>query len=239
MKLRTLILPVLLVLFTGCLTIEENYTFKKNGSGSMEYVVDMSEIGELMKTLGEMSEVEGGEEMPDDIGSLDMEDELKALKAIPGIKKVKLDAKKKWVQRLKFNFADIDALNRALNVLMADSSGMQHTFFTWDGSTLVRTNNRHAYELGAGMAAGGSGGEDQEGNDPTMTETADMEAFLGSMKYKYSFKFAEEIGGTETAEGINKETVGTKEIKFDTDWAVISTNEKALDLRIKLDRPAK
>ena len=225
----------LLLLFTGCLTIEENYTFKKNGSGTMEYVVDMSEIGELMKTLGEMGETGGGA-APDELGSLDMEDEMKALKAIPGIRKVKLDGKKKWVQRLKFNFSDITALNAALNVLMADSTGLKHDFFAWDGSTLVRTNNRHAYELGASMA--NSGAEDaQEGDSLAVPEQeADMSAFLGSMKYKYSFKFADAIGDTETAEGINKEIVGPKEIKLDTDWSVISANEEALDLRIKLDR---
>ena len=48
---RLLALLALLVAFTGCITIEENYTFKKDGSGTMEYVVDMSEIGDMLKAM--------------------------------------------------------------------------------------------------------------------------------------------------------------------------------------------
>ncbi|MDQ3100850.1 MAG: hypothetical protein M3R08_05650 [Bacteroidota bacterium] len=233
----------LLILFTGCLTIEENYTFKKNGSGTMEYVVDMSEVGEMMKTLGEMAEAEGSGKPPDDMGTLDMNDELIALKKIPGIKRVKLDAKKKWVQRLKFNFKDVTALNAALNILMSDSSGVPHTFFTWDGSTLVRTNNKHAYELGSSMAKAEEASSEEDGMEGEQTagdplaagEGMDI-AFLEAMKYKYSFKFAEEISNTETAEGITKEAKGAREVKFDTDWSVISKDEKALDLKIQLSR---
>lgn len=226
----------LLVLFTGCLTIEENYTFKKNGSGTMEYVVDMREVGELMATLSEMGEAEGAEKAPDDLGTLDMDDEMNALKKIPGIKKVKLDAKEKWIQRLEFSFKDITALNAALNVLMPDSTGQEHTFFAWDGSTLVRTNNRHAYELGASMAKAENEEVGEDGDPVEQEEEADMSAFLEAMKYRYSFKFADDIQNTEIAEGINKEATGAREVKFDTDWSVISANEKALDLKIQLDR---
>jgi hypothetical protein len=217
-----------MLLFTGCLTIEEHYTFKKNGSGTMEYVVDMSEVGELMKTLSEMGEGDGIPKTTDDMGTLDMADEMAALKKIDGISKVKLDAKKKWVQRLKFDFKDINALNNALNILMPDSLGRPHTFFRWEGNTLVRTNNRHAYELGAGMAR--ESGEDGE------EEGADMGAFLEAMKYRYSFKFANDISTTEMAHGVNKEAAGNRVVKFDTDWSVISRDENALDLKIVLDR---
>ncbi len=44
-------LLLFVLLMQGCLTIEENYTFKKDGSGTMEYVVDMSEMADLMKGL--------------------------------------------------------------------------------------------------------------------------------------------------------------------------------------------
>ncbi len=46
--LRTWAVASMLVLLVGCITIEENYTFKKDGSGSMEYVVDLSSFAELM-----------------------------------------------------------------------------------------------------------------------------------------------------------------------------------------------
>lgn len=224
---------ILMIALTGCLTIEENYTFKKNGSGSMEYVVDMSEMGELMNSIAEMNKTEDGSAMPTDLGTLDMKEELAALKKISGIKGVKLDQKKKWVQRVNFKFKDITALNAALNVLMPDSSGQPHEFFRWEDNTLVRTNNRHAYEVGAGMA------KDETSEDPETAdgeEGMDMGAFLDAMKYRYSFKFANEVSSTEQVEAMKKETPDRKQLILETDWTVISKDPKALDLRISLDR---
>jgi len=42
---RPLLLATFLVGLTGCITIEEQYSFKKNGSGTMTYVLDMREMG--------------------------------------------------------------------------------------------------------------------------------------------------------------------------------------------------
>jgi hypothetical protein len=226
--MRTLLCPRILLplavlfVFTGCITIEENYTFRSNGSGTLEYVVDMSEIGDMMKAFDELGD--GGASKDDgDMGALDMKDEVEALKRIPGIKKVKVNDRKKFVQRLSFSFADINALNQALNVLMSDSTGMDHTFFTWEGNTLVRTNNEHARELGKGM------GGDEEGSDST-----DMTQFLESMKYKYNFTFAQPVGSTVLGAGMTEERPKAKQVLMDTDWSKITQDPKALDLRIEL-----
>lgn len=218
----------LAVVLSGCLTIEEHYTFKKNGSGTMEYVVDMSELGELISAFDAIDST-GERATPGQLNTLDMDEEVKALKAINGIKKVKLVKKEQWVQRLQFGFKDIEALNAALNVLMPDSSGVPHEFFRWEGNTLVRTNNRHAYELGAGMSEMDAG-EQEEG------EELDPDPILETMKYRYSFKFANDIAEATTVEGVERENVSGREVKFDTDWRVIANNRQALDLSIRLDR---
>jgi hypothetical protein len=233
-KSRPLGYLVGLLLFTGCLTIEENYTFKKNGSGTMEYVVDISELGKLMESFSELGEgkQDGSSE---GLGAMDMSEQVNALKAIPGVGKVKLDKKKKWVQKVSFTFKDVNALNAALNQLMRDSSGVAHEFFRWEGNTLVRSNNRHAYEIGANMAKGedeGPGESGEEGEEQGL----DMGGMLEAMKYKYSFRFARPIASTTSAEGVNKVEKGSKEVLLDTDFAVISKDEKALDLRIAFDR---
>ncbi len=208
------------LLATGCLTIEENYRFKKDGSGSMEYVVDMSEMADLMKGLP------GGktEGKDDGIGRMDMQDDLGKLKKLPGIRKVKLKKEKDgFLQRLSFRFNDINALNAALNSLMPDSTGQQHEFFRWEGNALVRTNNRHADEMSSGMG-GGSG------------DSTDMTSMLQSMHYKYSFRFADEISDAQVAQGMAKEADGSNGMKFNTDWSVISKDPTALDLRIVLKK---
>jgi hypothetical protein len=206
-----------LLLLSGCLTIEENYTFKKDGSGTLEYVMDISEMAELMKGLP------GGSKGKDDgAGAMDLKDNLVKLRSLPGISKVKLKKEKDgFVQRLSFKFKDIASLNGALNQLMPDSTNAAQEFFRWEGSTLVRTNNRHAQELGGDM--GGETGD-----------STDMTAMLAMMHYKYSFKFAKDIGAVQAVDGMTREPKGTKEIKLSTDWSVISKDPAALDLRIEL-----
>lgn len=228
LRTKSIVALLGILAFTGCITIEENYAFKKNGSGTMEYVIDLSELGDMMKTLN--SAGDGEPKSDGDMGTMDMNDEVAALKGIPGIGKVKLNTKKAWVQRLSFSFKNVTALNAALNVLMPDSTGVAYPFFKWEGSTLVRTNNRHAYEIGAGMAKGGDEAEGSEGGDDGL----DMSTMLESMKYKYSFKFAKPLGATTAAPGVMVEAHGTKQVAVSTDFGVISKDPQALDLRIPL-----
>ena len=203
-----------MILFaSGCLTIEENYTFKKNGSGTMEYVVDMSEMADMMKGIPGIKD-KGGPMAAVPDGKVDQ------LKALVGVKKVKLKNEDQgFVQRISFAFADIDALNRALNVLMPDSTGAQQTFFHWEGNTLVRTNNRYAEALGKDMTEDG---------------TTDLSEVLKAMRYKYSFKFAKEVQDVQLAEGVTKESPNAKKLALATDWSVIMKDPKALDLRITM-----
>ncbi len=223
-RTRLIGLFLLLIAFTGCITIEENYTFKKNGSGTMEYVVDMSQIGEMLKAFEDMGDGKGKEDKDAGLNQLDMKEQVSALKNVPGIKKVKLNNKDKYVQRVSFAFADLNALNAALNVLMEDSTDTQHTFFQWEGNTLVRRSNGHARDIGLGM-----GNEDP-------SDTTDMTELLSSMKYKYRFTFQEPIANTEVAGGMAKESPDPRTVKLDTDFSVIGKDEKVLDLRIELKR---
>ena len=224
LRTRSLALFALFVAFTGCITIEENYSFKKDGSGTMEYVVDMSAIGDMMKAFEDFNKDNKKED--GDVGTMDLKEEVSALKGIPGIKKVKVNDREKYVQRLKFAFADVNALNAALNVLMKDSTGSTHTFFRWEGNTLVRTTNDHARQIGAGMGGG----------DAAPGDTTDMTQVLSSMKYKYRFSFAEPIAATNAAEGVTTESTEARTVNLATDFAVIAKDEKALDLRIELKR---
>ena len=161
-----------------------------------------------------------------DMGTMDLKEEIAALKQVPGIKKVKVNDKEKFVQRLKFSFADLNALNAALNVLMKDSTNAAHTFFAWEGNTLVRTNNEHARQIGLGM------GKEEDPND-----TTDMTQFLESMKYKYSFNFPDAIQNTEAAETMLRENPDTRTVKLNTDFSAIAQDPKALDLRIEVKKP--
>lgn len=212
------------VLFTGCLTIEEHYTFKRDGSGSMEYVVDISEMMNLFKGLEGLAGKEGKDKDGSD-DDADLTQHVDELKKIPGIKGVKVKKEEDGArQRLRFKFKDLAALNRAMNQLMPDSTGVPTEFFRWDGSTLVRANNLHAQDIGQEMGSG---------NEP---DSSDATMILQSMKYRYSFTFADAIGSVEKADAVAQELPTPKQVKLDTDWSVIMSDPKALDLRITLQR---
>jgi len=213
----------LTLMLCGCLTIEENYTFKKNGSGTMEYVVDMSAMQDMLSSLDQDKAKKDKEPDTNSPTAMGMEERVTQLKAIDGIKKVKLKKEKDgYIQRMSFAFKDLASLNKALNVLMPDSTGVQQSFFHWEGNTLVRTNNQHAEEIAADAG--------------TSSDTTDLSEVLQSMKYKYSFKFQQTVNSTELAKGMTKETPDTKSLQLNTDWSVIMKDPKALDLRITLDK---
>lgn len=208
-------MTVLVLLLQGCLTIEEHYVFKKDGSGTLEYVFDASEMGEMLKGFP------GSKDDKDGMKENDLSDKIGALKAIPGITKVKHKKEDDgWVQRMSLRFANINALNAALNELDADSTSADHTYFKWEGNTLVRTTGHETGDMATGM--GGSG-------DSTT-------AILKEMHYKFDMKFADELGEVKAADGMVKEMDGTKHVKLSTDWSMIKDDPAALDLRITLKK---
>ncbi len=231
---RPLLLAVaFIVSLTGCITIEEQYTFKKNGSGTMTYVVDMREMGEMMKSFNDGKKQDGDE----GLGQMSIGGHADALKSVPGISKVKLDTKTDWVQKISFTFADVAALNRALNTLMPDSNNTGHQFFRWEDGALVRNTNNYVYQLTNTMASEAAEGGDEGGDDAEADAGGfDMSSMLGMMKYKYSFKFQQPIGTTDASSAMTTENPGSKEVKLSTDWAAIAKDRKALDVRIVLNK---
>lgn len=213
---------IALLLLQGCLTIEENYTFRKDGSGTMEYVLDMSEIGHLMKGLpGKDKDGKAGD---DGLGKMDLSLLKAKLATIPGISRVKMKQEEEgFIQRLSFRFKDLAGLNAALVHIMADSTTGPHEFFRWEGATLVRTSNGHARGLGGNM--GGETGD-----------STDLAGMLETMHYKFSFSFPEDVEASSVAAGMNTETVGARQVRFNTDWSVITKDPAALDLRIRMKR---
>ncbi len=225
-SIRALAAASLVLLISGCLTIEENYTFKKDGSGTMEYVVDMSDMKGMADMFSEKGDKKSGKQKNDDSPITGAEAKIASLKKVEGIRKVKLKNEQDgFVQRISFAFKDVDALNRALNVLMPDSTGAQQAFFRWEGNTLVRTNNLYAENMGKEMG----GGKDTTGADTTGTAEV-----LKAMHYKYSFKFAKDVQDTKLADGVTKESPNARKLELATDWSVIMKDPKALDLRITL-----
>lgn len=185
-RLFGLLILLFTLSLTSCLTIEEIYTFKSDGSGTMKYIIDMSEMASLMKSF--QTEEDSPTEMDSSMAEAaqEFEDKAAKLKAIKGISGVNNSAdNENFVYTISFDFKDINSLNTALNEIMKDSADTQfHEYFKMKGKNLERSSL-----LGNKMKeAMGLGGEEESDEG---AEMANM--MLEQMKYNLSFTFEDGV----------------------------------------------
>lgn len=99
-------------LLTGCITIEETYSLKKDGSGSYAFKVNMSEMMTMMKAMGGLDKMnEEGSNPADDIK---LDEGIEQLKKINGITNVQnIQDKETGIFAISFDFANLEALQQA------------------------------------------------------------------------------------------------------------------------------
>lgn len=120
------------ILLVSCITFEENYYLKKDGSGSFEFKVDMSQLMDMMKAFEGM-EQEGDEKVPE---TIDFNKEVEKLEAIKGITNVKVvEDEENGMFSMSFDFKDYEALNKAHHEAL-DSTGLDHDVLSKKGNTI-------------------------------------------------------------------------------------------------------
>ncbi len=124
----------------SCITIEENYSFKKNGSGTMEYKMDMGKMMEQMGQLMDMSQMEGGNPLGKSASFKEVEEKLKGINGISGIKVT--EDNKKYIYGISYKFKSLDALNEAMNLVMLNKTKGDADFFTF----VRKEGNRYFYQ---------------------------------------------------------------------------------------------
>lgn len=121
--LKKISLPLFAVsalFLSGCLNIFEEITLKKNGSGHYEMRIDMSQMKEMMAMLKGMSAADSTGEGEDPGGQLDqmgaaftsLADAVKDVRGLSNVMAISDTATFEF--GYKFDFADVDALNRAV-----------------------------------------------------------------------------------------------------------------------------
>lgn len=199
-------------ILNSCITIEENYSFKKNGSGTMEYKMDMSKMMEQMGQMMDMSQMEGGNPLGESASFKKMEEPLKAISGISGIKI--LEDNKKYIYSLSFKFKSLDALNEALNIIMLNKTKGDPEFFTF----VKKEGNRYYYQNSSSSGAmkdisGMFGGE------------MDSEYAMGSLEsfyYNVSMRFPAEV------EAAYSGLKGDESVKAEAKTLKITTNLKEM-----------
>ena len=208
-----------MLFFTGCITVEEHYNFKKNGSGTMEYVIDMSSMVEMMEALGAMKD-ENGDPIGGDDNGPDLTKDVDGLKEIPGISKVKL-SEKDMVSRIRYRFENLEALNKALNVIMPDTTGAYHQFFVKENGQLKKTYNNRS-DMSSKL-----------GNDSEEDDTAD---FLEQMKYKVTLRGTPKMKVNGFGEEVMVTQENKKQVLMETNFRAIAEDPDALSITIDMSK---
>lgn len=188
---------------TGCLHIIEEVTFKEKGDGHYAMTIDMSELKSMMDMLNSIEPDSTDEETPDseeedensvpELGK-EIGDLAYALRSVQGISNVEpLNDTSTYRFGYSFDFANVAALNRALEAINKEKGSIGHTddfqskttaeeYFKLDSKTFVRLPNG---DMGAEMKEALM--EDDEDTD---AETKEMMLMMfADMTYKQIYHF--------------------------------------------------
>ncbi len=107
---------VSMFMFTGCIDFLEEITYHRNGSGTYQFTVDMSQMKSLLDGLGgDDSESSAKEDPMKDIGSKfdELENKLKKVQGISHFKSI--NDTSTFIFGFTFDFKNAEALNNALH----------------------------------------------------------------------------------------------------------------------------
>ncbi|MEM9933472.1 MAG: hypothetical protein AAF824_07660 [Bacteroidota bacterium] len=213
MNLRFLLLLILCCSLSSCLTIIESYTFRQDGSGSMEYTVDMSEMSSLL-------EMSGGFEENQDMMGKSTDDWITSLKNISGITKARADFEEdRYTLKISFDFSSPDALNMALADILQIKSAQK--IFFWNGNIIRRKHQADSQmELLSQL-------QDDERSQMIMS-------MFKEMKYKCTYRFDKKVKVFYSSPSIGFEQRSKKEWGMETNLEELLENPAALNVGMVL-----
>ncbi|TAF32785.1 MAG: hypothetical protein EAZ57_07595 [Cytophagales bacterium] len=111
------------VFLTSCFEVREEFDIKSDGSGSYKFVLDMSQIGAMMKGMQESLPDSAKQEDPtSQLGNVNGV-KFESVNEIKGISNaVEINDKDNYIFGGQFDFANIEALNKALSLISKDST---------------------------------------------------------------------------------------------------------------------
>jgi hypothetical protein len=214
--LSLLVLTIGLFFLSGCITIIEKYTIHANGSGTMEYQIDMSKMYE---TMASFSDSTGAVEAPEIDQS--MRDAIPGLEAIKGISNVEQTGDiTRYVAGIKFDFTDAKALNQAMAVLFKgkESTTADAKYVDIKGKTFTRF----------ALTSEEFNKESLLGSEELDAET--MKMVLESMQYKLFVNFDKPVKKVTTKATYIKED---KSVSIETNFSEMFDKKDLLQTIIK------
>lgn len=203
------------IFLSGCITIHEDYKFNKNGSGTMEYTIDMSKLLSMMQSF---SESENSEDLQIDQSFIEATEELKSIK---GISNVSLTGNNsEYIYGIKYDFTDIDVLNEAMSSILKQESHYSK-YISIDGKKITR-HSVISDEFSFDKLKGKEEGE---------IDKETMQGIFEQMKYFITMNFQRPVKSVTTMADYN---IKGKTIFLETNFAKILENKKNLETQIIL-----
>lgn len=205
------------IIASSCLTFEESYSFNKDGSGTMEYTIDMSEISSMIKMAQAM-------DTTGEVQEITLEDKIDKIKDINGITGVMDQSdSEKGILKLSFDFKDLDVLNEALIYVLNDGNAPAgFKYFTREGKTIHR--RYHA-------AQNGLPGLDELGDDENAAQAM---AMINSMEYTVNLNFVRPVAVVYATAEVDIEGAGSKSVSLNTNFKDILEDSENLGMSVVL-----
>lgn len=168
------LLSFLAIFFTSCFDLREEVSINNDGSGSFIQTIDLGDNPMIQMALSMQDDSAEGEKK--DIGMDKMDSTLQETKAklskIKGISNIKTASSEKGLKfTVMYDFADVDALNAALNASKEEKEGELKIIqkqYSFKKGEFSRAN---AFSMGDnGMNMSEIMGGDKENNDVEQTE---------------------------------------------------------------------
>jgi hypothetical protein len=195
MKTLRCTLPVLLfpaaLFLAGCLHVEEQVTFRKNGSGTYVINLDMSEMKGMMDMMKSMADDPSASEMEGAGDFTQLGQQLSSVKAsIEGIQGISNVRETNDTSSFKFgyafDFSNVDALNRALRIINKEKyDSKSGAIFAYTGKDFERFSAGDiGEEIKKAMA------ESDADDDEQSMEMVKM--FFNDMSYRSVYHFPDQ-----------------------------------------------
>lgn len=202
-----------IVLLSGCLTIKESYSFKKNGSGTMSFRVVFDQMDAAFSNSQEDMIPQGWS-----FDSL-----ARVLQNIPGITNIELTGDPSMSEfGLKYKFESITSLNHALSrMLLADTTEV-FQYFKREHGVWVREHKADRMSFSEGFVS-------------KSRDERQVAAMLHKLGYEITMEFKKPVfvaySGVEARIGGRK----NRQISLKATLAELSSNPDMLSTTILLD----
>jgi hypothetical protein len=185
MKMKKTILGIAAVmivslLLQSCFEIKEIIKINKDGSGTFSMVIDMTEVKALLESFGE----DESDESSSPLGEMEKDYEITKgkLEVIDGISNITfLTENDGYMITTSFDFTNIDALNRGINVVYEEDNevGEQTEYYKYKKKNFERTSSHKLLE----ELKGEMGSEEFAGDDMDLGEIFTDVAFINEVTF--------------------------------------------------------